>query len=299
MSRGAPMRLLVAAILVCAWATAHADGAPRPTCQSVCSAMLGELAFRPICPDCPPFNTCPDTYHTDRPAFDACMAEHKACFDEQLACGDAVDRGTREHDRCTGEDLPSCCAKRCQGEEAVSLSDRATPWFYADVAFAGGVRHSPGDTNLIGSIGGDLEILFGPRKWTGDSFPFRIGPFVSASAVFIEDDVGAQLEGGVSALVAGSRDGNSGLGLSVQAGALVDFPGEGGPTRVGGMARVSGGFSTAGQSQMKFLSLWSFLEGQYLPASDNVGATWAVLIGFRFGPLLFPVILLPEAADPL
>ena len=139
------------------------------------------------------------------------------------------------------------------------------------------------------------EILFGPSRFTGNHPPFRLGPFLSVAAQS-QDDWGVQATGGLTALVWARRpDGEDiALGVSASFGAIVDAP-SGRDTRFGGLARLSLGMTSAGRSPLKFVSVWLFAEGHWVP--DPAGDRVEVLAGVRTGLVTFPAVLVPGFLD--
>ena len=170
-------------------------------------------------------------------------------------------------------------------------------WVYTDAVIGLSVRHH-GDTEAQAAVGGIVEVLFGASHRQPPDLGLRLGPIISATAN-IGEDVGAQLAAGLTLLVwgeDGKNDEGFGTGLSLSAGLIGDLP-PGDDAALGGLARVSIGFTTIGRSRWKPVSAWLYLEAHYIPDSGPGGDRFEGVLGVRANPLAFFFLLVPGAAD--
>jgi hypothetical protein len=299
------MRLAGIAVTMVALLGGRAVAAPpNTTCVAICTAPVAEPL--PACPACEATNVCSDLRHTDPASYATCTAAHEACYQDAYDCQRGSEVGLQARDSCTssasagsGTALPACCAAACAPRLMVAPFHSAGSWVFVDFLLAGLVRHRPGDYSGQVAVGGLFEVLFGSRAWRGHHVPFRLGPFVSATANFdTDEDVALQLSAGLTALVAGSRRDMdvSARPVLVSAGVIVDAP----PVldnRIGGLARISVGVTTTGQNQWKFLSGWLYLEGHFIPGGDAGDDRTEVLLGLRLAPFVIPMALIPNLQD--
>jgi hypothetical protein len=285
----------VLVLLVSLAGAAHADP-PRPqanqTCLAVCVAPV-EQPYPSCDHHCPEFNVCSDLIFNRDPGAEACQAKVKACKDVEWECSAGIQTAARERFICHEQKDPfPCCLDACQ--DTSELTPTARTWIFLDVFAAPMFRLAGGnDAVFRGYVGGEVEALIGSRWLHPGRIGFRIGPFVSGAAILGGDSPGAQLAGGLEALIHGSRNGGDVFSFAwlVRAGAVYDAP-DVGANRVGGLIGVSVGFTTSGESGWKPISMWFFLETQFVPAPD--GDRTNILVGIRTGPLSGLFIFAPS-----
>jgi len=280
---------------------ARAAEPPNPTCVAVCMADAGTP--EPVCEACEPTNVCSDLASTDRPAYDACVAEHHACYQASHDCQQGAVAGRRAQASCVaaGATAASCCASACAPALVVEPSRSAGRWIFVDLVIAGLLRHVPGDYSGAAALGLSVESLFGARSWRGSRVPFRLGPSGQALLTIKGDeseDVGLQLSAALTALLYARRRGldTFSKAVTLSAGVLADLPPEA-ENRVGGLLRLSLGVTTTGRNEWKFISGWVFAEGHYIPGGADEPDRVDVMLGLRLAPLVIPMAFIPNAQD--
>lgn len=283
------------------WAAQARAEPPNATCVAVC--MADSSTPEPVCPACEPTNVCSDLASTDRPAYDRCVAEHQACYQDSHDCQQGAVAGRRARASCAGAgaSAANCCASVCAPALVVEPSRSAGRWIFVDLVMAGLLRHVPGDYAGAAALGLSVESLFGARSWRGSRVPFRLGPSGQALLTIKGDeseDVGLQLSAALTALVYARRRGvdTFARAVTLSAGVLADLP-PAGANRVGALARLSLGVTTTGRNQWKFISGWVFAEGHYIPGGADEVDRVDVMLGLRLAPFVIPMAFIPNAQD--
>jgi hypothetical protein len=242
----------------------------------------------PPCATCESPDVCAPLFEVDRGRWDACVAEHQACWKASGECMSTRFAGDFARRSCDQGDA-GCCARACTWDPDALPLRSARTWWYFDGMLTGILRRTPGDSHFQVGTGLLVEALVGPRRWRGTRVPFRLGPFAQVAVNYeADEDATVQLAGGLTALLYGSDTREFRPTWLLSGGVLYDVPPTPAENRVGYLGRLSAGVTTFGKRPWKMFSLWLYLEGHYIPGGG--AQREEVILGLRLGPLIIPVV---------